>query len=143
MTKGTGILDITRRIVERTIRPGPTILRVGVVLSVAAFAAVTANTNIKAWVASGAAWLTMAGLAERQVGLGIRSVSSAREIASVDWMRRLPRTVWMTALTIETDREATGSRLITLQGRTVAGRARISTICCRVAAVIGIGIIPF
>ena len=146
VTEGAGILDITSRVVERAIRTGPTILRMGVVLSVAGFTALVAggdDAEIEARVAAGATRLAMAGLADRQVGLGIRTMIGAKEIAAIEWVWCLSRAVRMAALTIEAGRKATWCCLVALQGRTVAGRARISTICCRIAAVISIGIIPF
>ena len=145
VTKGAGILDITCRVVEGTIRPGPTILRMSIIDAMAAFTALVAggdDAEIEARVAAGATRLAMAGLADRQVGLGIRTMIGAKEIAAIEWVWCLSRAVRMAALAVKTGRKATGCGLIALQGRAVTSRAGISAVYRRIGTVINISIRP-
>jgi hypothetical protein len=80
MTKGAGILNITSSVVT-----GP-VLRVGIVGSMAAFAAIAANAgdaDIEARVAAGATSLTMADLAGGQIFFGIRTVVGTTQISAI------------------------------------------------------------
>ena len=145
VAKSTGVLNIAGTVMESSIRSGP-VLRMSVIDAVAGFAALVSggdDAEVEARVATGAARLAMAGLADREVRLGIRAMIGAKEIGSIQRVWCLARAVRMTALTVEAVRKATWCRLVALQGRPVAGRTRISAVRARIGAVISIGIIPF
>ena len=144
MTEGAGILNIAGRVVEGAIRPGPTILRVGVVRSVAGFATGSANAvdaEIKAWIAAGAAWLTMAGLANRQVRLGVGAVSAATEIRAINWMR-CTGAASVTTATIKAVRITTRCCLIAPQVLSMTFLTGIRCVRRNITTVIGIRIRP-
>ena len=105
MTERTGILNISGAVMEDVARvrscPG---LRVSIIDAMAAFAAVAAGTDdadVEARVAAGSAGLAMAGLAFRQIRLGIGTMIAAEEIAAVKRVWRLAGAVRMTALAVE------------------------------------------
>lgn len=138
VTEGAGVLDITGTVVEGVVRSGP-VLRMGIVSTVAAFAprpADTVDTEVEARVAAGSARLAVAGLAGRQVGLGIGAVKATAEIAAVERVRCLAGPVRMTALTVEAGCKAAWRRLLALQVRTMAGCTRIKAICGCIAAMV-------
>ena len=79
MAQGTGRLDISCRVVEGIVRASP-VCRVGIIDTVAGFAAVTSGAgdpNVEAWVGPWTTNFTMTGLAGSQIGFGIRPVSRA------------------------------------------------------------------
>lgn len=130
MTKGTRILDIGCRIMERVIWAGPG-GRVCVVDAVTSLTAGTVNTidaKVKTGITPRSAGLSMAGLACRQVGLGIRAMICTIKIGAIHWMRRLAGAVGMAAETGETVGEAAGSRRTAQQVSTMACGARGGTI---------------
>ena len=144
MTKGAGILNITGRVVEGAIRPGPTILRVGIVRSVAGFTTGSANAvdaEIKAWIAAGAAWLTMAGLANRQVRLGVGAVSAATEIRAINWVWCSGATSVTTA-TVKAVRGTARRCLVALQILSVTCLTGVRCVRRYITTVIGIWIRP-
>ncbi len=139
MTKSAGIQDVASGVV-----PWPD-LRVGIVGSMAAFAAIAAyadDTDIELWVAAGATGLTMADLASCQVCFGLRAVVGTREVTAVQWVRHVLRTLGMAGAAVETGTEAAGCRLTAPQVLTVAGGAGIKTVQRGKAPVIDVGIRP-
>lgn len=144
MTDGTSRLNIGRCVVEGRVRPGPG-LRMSVVGAMAGFTAVAADrddTDIEPWVAAGAAGLAVAGLAEGQVGLRVRTVVGTAKIAAVQRMGNLAGASGVAASAIEARSEAAGRRLATLQVLAVAGGAGRRAVGRCEAAVTQVGIRP-
>ena len=119
MTKGTCILDIGRRVMERVIRPGPVgVGRMGVVDAVTTLTACTVDTidaNVKTGITPWSAGLSMAGLTGCQVSLGIRAMICRIQIGTIHWMWYLVWPVGMTGKAVEIGGEAAGSPLTALQ----------------------------
>ena len=123
MAEGTGILDISRRIMKGIIRTGPGD-RVGVVdlmapRSLTAGVIDTFDADVKTGVAARTAGLAMAALAHREVGLGVGTVIRRVQVGAIYWMWCLARSLGMTAEAVITAGIAAGSRLAAMQVRTM------------------------
>ena len=82
----------------------------------------------------------MTALAGRQIRFGIGAVIAAEEVGPVNRMRCLTRSFCMTALAVETGREAAWCRRTALELLTMAGSAGLKAVYCGIAAMIGIWI---
>lgn len=103
MAEGTGILDIARRIVEGVIRTGPMggMGVVDIMTTLTAFTASAEDADVKTGVAPRSAGFAVTGLANREIGLGIRAMLGAVQIGPVQRMGHLAGTGGMAAEAIE------------------------------------------
>ena len=140
MTERAGILNITGSIMEGGIWSCP-VLRMGIISLVATFAAISssaADTDVEAWIAARSTELAMTALAGRQIRLGIGAVIAAEKVGPVNRMRCLTRSVWMTALAVETRREAARCRRTALELLTMTAGTGLKAVYCGIAAMIDI-----
>ena len=89
MTKGTGLLNVSGRIMESAVGPGP-FLRVGIIAPVTTLAAAAPrriNAQVEERIVTRATLLTVTGLADRQILLGVRTVLAAVKIAAIQQVK--------------------------------------------------------
>jgi len=134
MTESAGIPDIAGCVVERGARISGPVVWVGIIDPVAGFTtgpAGAVDPDIEAGIAPRPAGLAMTVLADRQVGLGIRTVDRSVQVSAIQRVRCLAGTFRVTAATVETGRETTwrsraakqvGSMTIGAGGESIEGR---------------------
>jgi len=113
MAQGTGIGNVPGVVMERSTRVSGPVRRMGVIDAVTAFAAGTADAvdaDIEARITARTAGLAMTGLANRQVGSSIGAMNRTAQVAAIQRMRNLLRTVRVATKAVEAGREATGGR---------------------------------
>ena len=111
MAEGAGRLDRSGGIMEGGVRPSPVggMDIVDPMTPLATSSVDPVDADIETGIASRSACLAMAVLADGQIGLGIRAMVCPAQIGTIQGVRHMARTVWVTAEAIERGGKTAGS----------------------------------